>query len=377
MALPNGAARGADVLTELPQPTGGAHPKTVAIVVTYNRRDVVRRTLASIETQTLPPDATYVVDNGSSDGTAEMMQREFPQVRVIQLRDNPGPAAGFAAAMRTILEESDEASVDFFWTMDDDSCPAPDALETLLGAAAELQHVEVGVLAWKGGRIRRGAIQQLPNAKLDPLPNSNFGYRVRAADFSHVDGSLIARRAVERAGLPRADLFIMFEDYEYTMRIRETGLTVAVLEEDLMTRGHLGAGTRDGSSAPWRGYYQTRNHLRVALDRRSGWLLLGWAIRQVKLSVATVLFQDRKWERLRFRALGLWHALRGRLGRTIEPDAARPRLPGDRVRSTTRRGSVVSHRSPRVAIGLPVRNGERYLSEAIDSLLAQSFTDFE
>jgi glycosyltransferase involved in cell wall biosynthesis len=33
-------------------------------------------------------------------------------------------------------------------------------------------------------------------------------------------------------------------------------------------------------------------------------------------------------------------------------------------------------RTPRLAIGLPVHNGERYVSQAIDSLLGQTFTDF-
>jgi glycosyltransferase involved in cell wall biosynthesis len=37
----------------------------------------------------------------------------------------------------------------------------------------------------------------------------------------------------------------------------------------------------------------------------------------------------------------------------------------------------VSNNKPRVSIGLPVYNGERFLKEALDSLLAQIYTDFE
>ncbi len=41
------------------------------------------------------------------------------------------------------------------------------------------------------------------------------------------------------------------------------------------------------------------------------------------------------------------------------------------------RTSWRSSRRPRVSVGMPVYNGERYLAEAVDSLLAQTYEDFE
>lgn len=42
----------------------------------------------------------------------------------------------------------------------------------------------------------------------------------------------------------------------------------------------------------------------------------------------------------------------------------------------SKKGMIMQHR-PRVSIGLPVYNGENFLADAIDSVLAQTFTDFE
>ena len=76
--------------------------------------------------------------------------------------------------------------------------------------------------------------------------------------------------------------FIMMEDIDYPLRVKRQGLTVACAELGLSFR-HLGAtvGGEGGPSAPWRLYYQTRNHLRMAIDNRSVTLVVGWLYRQL------------------------------------------------------------------------------------------------
>ncbi len=58
------------------------------VVVSYNRRDQVKSLLESIYRGDLLPDEVIVVDNASGDGTAEMLARDFPAVRVIANREN-------------------------------------------------------------------------------------------------------------------------------------------------------------------------------------------------------------------------------------------------------------------------------------------------
>jgi len=66
-----------------------------AVIVTYNRKELLRECLKAVLAQTRPPEHVLVVDNASTDGTPEMLQEEFPQVEVLCLPENQGSAGGF------------------------------------------------------------------------------------------------------------------------------------------------------------------------------------------------------------------------------------------------------------------------------------------
>ncbi len=79
------------------------------VVVTWNTRELVLECLASIAAELRSADGspglateTCVVDNGSSDGSAEAIRREFPWVRVVSLARNVGFAAGTNAGLRVL-----------------------------------------------------------------------------------------------------------------------------------------------------------------------------------------------------------------------------------------------------------------------------------
>jgi len=63
------------------------------VIPTYNRKDTLRRCLAAATSQDYPDYEVIVVDDASTDGTDEMVRREFPQVRYIRQEPNRGPAA--------------------------------------------------------------------------------------------------------------------------------------------------------------------------------------------------------------------------------------------------------------------------------------------
>lgn len=302
-------------------PAATATPAMVgvaAVIVTYNRRAVLPATLDAVLAQSRAPQEVIVVDNASEDGTPAMLGEHYPQVTYVRMPDNEGFAAGLRAGMQAATAHGHRYS----WLLDDDSVPQGDALERCL-AVAEADP-RVGVVGSSGGRLRHGVPDR--RAPLEAFSPAAGGPGVRRCDFTLVDGALVSHAAASRAGLPRADFFMMMEDVEYTARIKRAGWEVVVLEDDLMTRGHLGSGgaAPGGSAPPWRGYYQSRNHLAIALEHRAPAEVWGWARRQAKLIVAALLYRDRKLQRVGLRLLGGWHALRGRMGRTIEPPSAQP-----------------------------------------------------
>jgi glycosyltransferase involved in cell wall biosynthesis len=66
--------------------------KISVVVPTYNRRELLKRALLSVLSQTSPPTEVTVIDDGSTDGTAMMLRREFPQISYYY-QENQGVSA--------------------------------------------------------------------------------------------------------------------------------------------------------------------------------------------------------------------------------------------------------------------------------------------
>lgn len=96
-------------------------PPTVSIaILNYERRDVLRSALEAARSQRFPLMEIIAVDNASTDGSAEMVRREFPDVRLVALPENIGAAArnaGVAAAKGEIVFTLDN---DVLFTTADD-----------------------------------------------------------------------------------------------------------------------------------------------------------------------------------------------------------------------------------------------------------------
>ncbi len=95
--------------------------KVSVVIPTFNRRSLVRETLASVFAQSLPPHEVIVVDDGSTDGTEEVVRR-FP-VRYIR-QGNSGQNAARAAGARI-------ATGDWISFLDDDDLWKPSFLATM------------------------------------------------------------------------------------------------------------------------------------------------------------------------------------------------------------------------------------------------------
>lgn len=186
-----------------------------AVVVTYNRLPLLRQCLAALAAQTAQNLTIFLVDNASTDGTAEAVaEMALPNLVYRNTGKNLGGAGGFAYGVR----EAALAGYDALWLMDDDTLPTPTALEELLQADRDLQ----GQYGWLSSRALApdGTDQPMNLQRVTPykdLPNFN-GKRIPAVMASFV--SLFLRtETVRRYGLPIAEFFIWSDDWEYTRRI--------------------------------------------------------------------------------------------------------------------------------------------------------------
>ncbi|MEO7145395.1 MAG: glycosyltransferase, partial [Bryobacteraceae bacterium] len=101
-------------------------PDVTAIIPTWNRRELLARLLDNLRRQTRPPRETLVVDNGSTDDSADAAAAAG--ARVIPM----GVNAGFARAVNRGIRES---RTEWVVIVNNDVAPAPDWLEKLEQAA--------------------------------------------------------------------------------------------------------------------------------------------------------------------------------------------------------------------------------------------------
>ena len=185
------------------------------MVVTYNRLPLLRQCLAALTAQTALGLTIFLIDNASTDGTAEAVAAmTLPNLVYRNTGKNLGGAGGFAYGVR----EAALAGYDALWLMDDDTLPTPTALAEFLQADRDLH----GRYGWLSGRALApdSTDQPMNLQRVTPykdLPNFD-GTRIPAVMASFV--SLFLRtETVRRYGLPIAEFFIWSDDWEYTRRI--------------------------------------------------------------------------------------------------------------------------------------------------------------
>jgi GT2 family glycosyltransferase len=100
------------------------------IIVNSNSGKYLAQALEAVARQTLAPTVTYLVDNGSTDGSTEEAERRFPWVEVLRVGRN----AGFAAANNVAVGRTD---CEWVALLNPDAFPEPDWLEKLVEAGAQ------------------------------------------------------------------------------------------------------------------------------------------------------------------------------------------------------------------------------------------------
>jgi rhamnopyranosyl-N-acetylglucosaminyl-diphospho-decaprenol beta-1,3/1,4-galactofuranosyltransferase len=238
-----------------------------AIVVTHDRRHMLAECLEALAGQTWSPDRVLVVDNASTDGTREMLEREHPAVDVLALPTNEGGAGGFHEGMRRAYDDGAE----WLWLMDDDTIPRADALEELLAARGRLDGdappaLLASCVLWRDGRIHPMNAPWPEGRRVDrTIDGAARGLMpVRFATFASL---LVHRGAIERHGLPLKHFFLWSDDVEYTSRMVLSG-ELAYLVPDSVAIHKTENRYTNMSAPPDRFYYHVRNTLYMAGDAR-------------------------------------------------------------------------------------------------------------
>lgn len=191
------------------------------IIPTYNRAGTIERTLKSVLSQTLPSLEVIVVDDGSTDRTAEVLLPYRDRIHLIR-QDNQGPSAAKNSGIKA-------ATGDILAFLDSDDCWLPDKLERQVRLLERTSSAGVTCCVCNATmRFGARATTSFEVARL--YPKLREGLWSNPADviadrfllFNQVVA--IRRSALEEVGFFREDLpYGPNEDYDYALRLSVLG----------------------------------------------------------------------------------------------------------------------------------------------------------
>jgi len=193
--------------------------KICAVVVTYNRSQLLKECLLALQNQSQPLHKIIVINNASTDETILMLKNNFPNVLTINLEENQGASGGFHEGIKAAYK----GGYDWIWVMDDDAEPFNDTLKTLIEYSEKNNAKALCPLIIGENEMVQSYHHKRFNflgREVTVLKNTTHDTNsLISEDANGFVGPLIHRDIVKKIGFPIKNFFIIGEDNEYTLRI--------------------------------------------------------------------------------------------------------------------------------------------------------------
>jgi len=199
--------------------------KVAVVIPTCNRAALLAKCLNSIEAQVFPISSIFVVDNGSTDNTAEIVNKH-QKAMLIRLERNVGIDAALAIGLDRAIHSGADAAL----ITDDDSLLLPDTLSTLVDTMIRLQCRSavnaLPIVSMPGKQLISPRIHhgRLITTQAEFL--KSYG-RIVSTNKVHFNGSLLHRDIIQAVGLPDARFF-SGDETAYGERILERGFGIVI-----------------------------------------------------------------------------------------------------------------------------------------------------
>lgn len=284
-----------------------------AIIVTFNRLELLKRCVEAVRGQLHRPEKILVVNNASTDGTREWLDGQN-DLEVIH-QDNLGGAGGFHNGMKYAYDRG----ADFFWLMDDDGRPKDSS------CLRELMRYIASIVSSAMASKEAVLLNSLVLADEDTL---SFPYRGRtdrngvAGEFvenwcAPFNGTLISRGLVDSIGYPVKEFFIKGDEAEYFLRSKRIGalcgtVTSSVFyhpEQRIVMKRVIMTNRWVPVEGPTREYYKVRN--KIIIEKRYG--TKGTLMRLLARQLVSIFAGSDRWlARTYFILRGMVDGLLGR-----------------------------------------------------------------
>lgn len=234
------------------------------IVLNWNNYADTIECVESVKKISYPQYALIIVDNGSTDGSENILRQKFPDLPLIQTGRNIGYAGGINTGVKYVLE----TGADYILILNNDTIVDPTAVEELAKAASDDK--QIGMLSSKIYFYDRPNTIWYAGATFYPFLGwgRHRGYnKVDAGQFDVTEETgrpcgcsmMVTRELCERMGLLNEDFFCYGEEVDWSLRCRKAGFRVMYVPSSKIW--HKVSSSTGGISTAVYLYYSVRNTL--------------------------------------------------------------------------------------------------------------------
>ena len=249
-----------------------ALPRVAVLILSYNGKELLEESVASYLANDYPNFSVVVVDNGSVDGTADYVKRNFPDADLLRIEGNRGYSGGFNVgldyAFRTLdadfaLVTNNDVKADSAVVKELVKVAETDAaIGFVTGKVYYYDHPDVfqtvgkgeDPVRWNGGSIGRG---QQDNGQFEEIEQRPFADDVF---------TLVSKPLYDAVGGYDPEFFLQCEEYDWQARAKSEGFRIMytphakIWHKESMTIG---------KTSPLKAFYDARNPMIVIMKHKS------------------------------------------------------------------------------------------------------------
>jgi GT2 family glycosyltransferase len=239
------------------------YPKVSIIILNWNGKEDTIECLESLKKITYPNYEIIVVDNGSTDGSTEFLERTYPDINIIKNEKNLGYAEGNNVGIRDAIKRG----TNYLLILNNDTAVDPSFLDKLIGVIES--NPKIGVIGPKICYYSEPWLIQSNGEKINfwtgntrstgwRLRDSSIDRNLNFVDFVYGACLLVKADLAERVGLFDSRFFIYSEEMDFCMKIRQTGYKIVCIPDAKIFHKDQVSSSKVSYLAK---YYQTRNRI--------------------------------------------------------------------------------------------------------------------
>jgi GT2 family glycosyltransferase len=246
-------------------------PAVGVVIVNWNLRDSLRETLESFRKVNYPDLQIVVSDNASTDGSQEMVRREFPEVQLLTREKGVGYAKGASIGLAYLADKTK-----YIFSTTNDVIVDAEIISILVDYAEK--NPTTGVLGTKIYYFDRPEVLWHAGGRINPITGyvTHIGLlrrdhprydNIRECDFVTGCGFLLRSSVAKKINYFNTDLVFYSEDSDLCYRVREEGYKIVYIPAARMWHK---VGRTLAKNRPIQLHFSTRNGLYLLQRHRIG-----------------------------------------------------------------------------------------------------------